>query len=147
METPTLALLPNNKSKFNPQIAWASLLPGSGSCTNCPSTLSGISWPHKKKRPHGCHRGGNKCWDGEGGGMVGWGCWAPSGCFFARSFLMDALERSHYPLSLSGWILLIPSSWSWELPPVSGKKPQFLRISSGLWTPGCLTGCSKVWNT
>lgn len=64
METPTLALLPNNKSKFNPQIAWASLLPGSGSCTNGPSTLSGISWPHTKKEDGG----GNKCWDGG----VGW---------------------------------------------------------------------------
>lgn len=51
METPTLALLPNNKSKFNPQIAWASFLPGTGSYTNCPSALSRISWPHKNRGP------------------------------------------------------------------------------------------------
>lgn len=69
METPTLALLPNNKSKFNPQIAWASLLPGSGSCTNCPSTLSGISWPHKKRGPMAVTEGEINAGMGRG---VGW---------------------------------------------------------------------------
>lgn len=96
METPTLALLPNNKSKFNPQIAWASLLPGSGSYTNCPSTLSGISWPHTQKR------GTMAITEREINAEMGVGWWDGAAGLtldvFGWSFLMDALG----PLSLLG---------------------------------------------
>lgn len=75
-------------------------------------------------------------WDGAAGlPLDAFGQVLSHGCFGKRSLStqpvgMDSLD----PISLE---LGAPN-------PFSGKKQQFLPISSGLWTTGWLAGCSKV---